>query len=94
MTCVETAASKVASGYVIEPTDPTRNSTAASRPFASASMLSLTSIPATMPSAPTSPAISAARKPGPTPTSSTRSPGRNSSQPRTLRRCATTSGVR
>ena len=93
-TCVDTAASKLASGYGMSAADPVRRSTRAPRPRASASMLSLTSIPATMPSAPTSVAISAARKPGPTPMSSTRSPGRSASQPRTLRRCATMSGVR
>jgi hypothetical protein len=56
-------------------------------------MLSLMSIPQIRPSGPTSPAISAASNPGPTPTSSTRSPRRSASAARTARRCSITSGV-
>ena len=64
-----------------------------SRAVAIASMLSLMSVPITAPSGATLAASSAARKPGPAPMSSTRSPGLASSARSTAWRWATTSGV-
>src|SRR5512133_1428613 len=97
---MEVAASKVASGngraVASALTKPTRPAPLRSlqRRWLRASMASLTSRPVTCPDGPTVWAISAVSRPGPEPTSSTRSPGRSPSARRVACRCSTTSGVR
>ena len=73
--------------------DRPNSQTPAGRFWASVSMLGLGSRPVTVPSGPTSCAISAARKPGPDPKSRTSSPRRRARTRSVVRRWSTTSGV-